>query len=130
MDAKQTERRTTADERRFTRIEKPRMNTNLRESSAERYGFAPVEELTPEKIFSARWAMALIRQALNRLNREYVAKGKGATFRALRGFLDPIYTKSLPSYGEAAAQQEVSVGALKTLKSACQDRHECPPSLA
>src|SRR5215469_3808763 len=85
------------------------------EEAADRYGFEPVEELTPEKIFDARWAMALMGEVLNRLNREYVAQGKGTTFQALRGFLDPIHTKSLPSYEEAAAQLEVSVGALKAL---------------
>ena len=85
------------------------------EEAADRYGFEPIEELTPEKIFDARWAMTLIGEALNRLNREYVAQGKGTTFQALRGFLDPIHTKSLPSYEEAAAQLEVSVGALKAL---------------
>jgi hypothetical protein len=59
--------------------------------------------------------MALIGVALDRLNREYAAQGKGTTFQALRTFLDPINTKSLPSYEEAAAQLEVSVGAVKTL---------------
>ena len=81
----------------------------------DRYQLEPVEELTPEKIFDARWAMALIGEALNRLNHEYVAQGKRTTFQSLRAFLDPINTKSLPSYEEAAAQLEVSVGALKTL---------------
>jgi RNA polymerase sigma-70 factor (ECF subfamily) len=81
----------------------------------DRYELEPVEELTPEKIFDARWAMALIGQALNRLNREYAAQGKGATFQALRAFLDPINAKSQPSYEEVAAQLEVSVGAIKTL---------------
>jgi RNA polymerase sigma-70 factor (ECF subfamily) len=81
----------------------------------DRYGLEPIEGLTPEKIFDARWAMALIGEARNRLNREYVAQGKAATFQALRAFLDPINTKSLPSYEEAAAQLKVSIGAVKTL---------------
>ena len=59
--------------------------------------------------------MALIGEALNRLDREYDSQGKATTFQALRVFLDPINTKSLPSYEEVAAQLEVSVGALKTL---------------
>ena len=59
--------------------------------------------------------MALISEALDRLNREYAAQGKATTFQALRAFLDPINAKNLPSYEEAAAQLEVSVGALKTL---------------
>jgi RNA polymerase sigma-70 factor (ECF subfamily) len=85
------------------------------EGAEDRYRLELVDTLSPEKIFDARWAMALLGQALNRLSREYVTKGKGATFEALRAFLDPINTKSLPSYEEAAAQLQVSVGALKTL---------------
>ena len=47
--------------------------------------------------------------------REYDSQGKATTFQALRAFLDPINTKTLPSYEEVAAQLEMSVGALKTL---------------
>jgi hypothetical protein len=50
---------------------------------------------------------------MNRLSREYIARGKEATFRALKAFLDPINTKRLPSYEEAAAELEVSIGSLK-----------------
>jgi hypothetical protein len=84
------------------------------EEAEDRYGFEPIEELTPEKIFDARWAMALLREAMNRLGREYFALGKESTFQTLRAFLDPINTKRLPSYEEVAAQMEVSVGSLKT----------------
>jgi RNA polymerase sigma factor (sigma-70 family) len=83
------------------------------EEAEDRYGFELVEELTPEKIFDARWAMALLREAMNRLGREYFALGKKSTFQTLRAFLDPINTKRLPSYEEIAAQMEVSVGSLK-----------------
>jgi RNA polymerase sigma factor (sigma-70 family) len=85
------------------------------EGAEDRYRLEPVDTLSPEKIYNARWAMALIGEALNRLNREYIAQGKATTFQALRAFLDPINTKSLPSYEEVAAQLEVSVGALKML---------------
>ena len=85
------------------------------EGAEDRYRLEPVDTLSPEKIFDARWAMALIGQALNRLNRDYAGQGKAAIFEALRIFLDPINTKRLPSYEEAAAQLHVSVGALKTL---------------
>jgi RNA polymerase sigma factor (sigma-70 family) len=83
------------------------------EEAEDRYGFEPVEELTPEKIFDARWAMALLGEAMNRLGREYVAQGREGTFQALRAFLDPINTKRLPSYEEVAVQMEVSVASLK-----------------
>ena len=85
------------------------------EGAEDRYLLEPVDELTPEKVFDARWAMALIGEVLNRLKREYDSQGKATTFQALRTFLDPINTKSLLSYEEVAAQLQVSVGALKTL---------------
>jgi hypothetical protein len=44
------------------------------EEAEERYGLELAEELTPEKIFDARWAMALLGEAMNLLGREYVAK--------------------------------------------------------
>jgi RNA polymerase sigma factor (sigma-70 family) len=85
------------------------------EAAEDRYLLEPVDTLSPEKIFDARWAIALIGEALNRLNREYTAQGKAATFQALRAFLDPLNTKSLASYEEVAAQLKVSVGSVKTL---------------
>jgi RNA polymerase sigma factor (sigma-70 family) len=84
------------------------------EEAEERYGLEPVEELTPEKVFDARWAMALLGEAMNRLSREYMTQGKATTFQVLRTFLDPINAKSLPSYEEVAAQLEINVGSLKT----------------
>lgn len=85
------------------------------ESAEDRYRLEPGDALTPEKIFDARWAMALIDEALDRLNREYIARGKANIFEALKAFLDPVNTKTLPSYAEVAAQLDVSVGTLKML---------------
>jgi RNA polymerase sigma factor (sigma-70 family) len=85
------------------------------EGAEDRYRVEPVDTLSPEKIFDARWAMALIGEAMNRLNRQYASQRKSATFQALRTFLDPINTKSFPSYEEAAAQLKVSVTSVKTL---------------
>jgi RNA polymerase sigma-70 factor (ECF subfamily) len=85
------------------------------ESAEDRYRLEPVDALTPEKIFDARWAMVLIGEALNRLRHQYIAQGKAATFQALTVFLDPINTTTLPSYEEVAAHLNASVGAVKTL---------------
>jgi DNA-directed RNA polymerase specialized sigma24 family protein len=76
---------------------------------------APAKAPTQQEIFDARWAMALLGEARNRLSREYVAEGKSLTFEALKGFLDPLNTKRLPPYEEAANQLNVSVAAVKTL---------------
>ena len=82
----------------------------------DRYGKEePAESLTPERIFDARWALALLGEAKNRLRQEYADSGKIALFDALKGFADPVSTKNLPSYEEVAKQLDMSVAAVKTL---------------
>jgi RNA polymerase sigma-70 factor (ECF subfamily) len=81
----------------------------------DRYGLEPVEALTPEKVFDARWAMALLAKAMERLSRDYVDQGKTNTFEALKDFLDPLNSKELPPYEQVADQLKVSVAAVKTL---------------
>jgi hypothetical protein len=85
-------------------------------SAEDRYAQKePVEDLTPEKIFDARWAMALLGEAKNRLRQESVVGGKAKIFEALKAFSDPFNTENLPSYEEAAHRLEMSVAAVKTL---------------
>lgn len=82
----------------------------------DRYGKEePAESLTPDKIFDARWALALLSEAKRRLRQEYVDTGKTTIFKALKGFVDPVTTKTLPSYEEVAEQLNVSVAGVKTL---------------
>ena len=75
----------------------------------------PVDTLTPEKVFAARWAVALLGEAMNRLRQEYATPEKAATLEVLKAFLDIGNSKAPPSYEEAAATLQVSVGAVKTL---------------
>jgi RNA polymerase sigma-70 factor (ECF subfamily) len=75
----------------------------------------PAETLTPEKIFDARWALTLLGEAKNRLRQEYLDTANATTFEALKGFLDPVGVKELPSYKEVAQKLNVSVAAVKTL---------------
>jgi RNA polymerase sigma factor (sigma-70 family) len=85
------------------------------EEAEERYRLEPVECLTAEKMFDARWAMTLLAQALNRLRQEYATEGKMCTFEALKAFLDPVNSRVPPSYEEVANRLRVSTGAVKTL---------------
>jgi RNA polymerase sigma-70 factor (ECF subfamily) len=89
----------------------------------DRYRLEPVDHLTPEKIFNARWAMALLGAAMKRLERECAAQGKTATFEALKTFLDPINSETVPSYEQIATQLEVSIGAVKTLIHRLRKQH-------
>ena len=85
------------------------------EEAEERYRREPVEFLTAEKIFDARWAMTVLGEALKRLRQEYATAGKTSTFEALRVFLDPNSSTAPPSYDEVANRLELSIGGVKTL---------------
>jgi RNA polymerase sigma factor (sigma-70 family) len=85
------------------------------QDAEERYRLEPVDALTPEKIFAARWAMALLGEAMNRLRQEYATRHNLATVETLKGFLDVANSKDSPSYEQAAAALRVSVGAVKTM---------------
>jgi RNA polymerase sigma-70 factor (ECF subfamily) len=85
------------------------------EEAEERYRLEPVEGLTAEKMFDARWAMTLLAQVLNRLGQEYATDGKTSTFEALKVFLDPINSRAPPSYEEVANLLQLSTGTVKTL---------------
>lgn len=47
----------------------------------------PASELSPDKLFDARWAMTVLEQALSELRRELAADGKASHFDELKGFL-------------------------------------------
>jgi len=77
--------------------------------------WSQVECLTAEKLFDARWAMTLLAEVLNRLRQAYAREGKTSTFEALNVFLDPVSSRTPPSYEEVANRLQVSTGAVKTL---------------
>ena len=85
------------------------------QSAEERYRLEPADYLTAEKIFDARWAMTVLDEAMRRLDEDYTSRGKAATFKALKAFLDPLNSKSPPSYEQAAAALRIGMSAVKTL---------------
>jgi RNA polymerase sigma factor (sigma-70 family) len=85
------------------------------EEAEERYRMEPVELLTAEKMFDARWAMTLLGEALKQLREEYASQEKASTFEALKVFLDPSNSMVTPSYDEVAKRLQLSTGAVKTL---------------
>jgi RNA polymerase sigma-70 factor (ECF subfamily) len=52
-----------------------------------RYTAEPVDEMTPERVFERRWALAVLELVLARLKDEYGARGQGNIFSALEGVL-------------------------------------------
>jgi RNA polymerase sigma factor (sigma-70 family) len=84
-------------------------------NAEERYQLEPVQDLTAEKIFDARWAITVLGEAMERLREDYTSQQKALTFETLRSFLDPLNSTAPPSYEQAAAQLRVSMTAVKTL---------------
>jgi DNA-directed RNA polymerase specialized sigma24 family protein len=84
-------------------------------SAEDRYQLEPLDTLTPEIIFDARWAMALLGEAKSRLAQEYAADGKTSTFETLKPFLDVENKKESPSYETTANILRIGVGAVKSL---------------
>jgi len=93
------------------------------ESGEEKYQAEPADLLTPEKIFDGRWAMTLLEEALRLLRTEYASLGKGEIIETLEPYLDPANSQKLPTYEEAAAKLQLSVGAVKSLIHRLRRRH-------
>jgi DNA-directed RNA polymerase specialized sigma24 family protein len=86
------------------------------ENVESRYQLEPADDLalTAEQIFDARWALALLNEAMKSVQGEYAARGKGKTFEVLKSFL-PGVSAELPCYEEAAATLGMSEAAVNTL---------------
>jgi DNA-directed RNA polymerase specialized sigma24 family protein len=85
------------------------------QDAEDRYRWEPVDALTPEKVFAARWAMALLGEVINRLRQEYATSQKMATFETLKAFIDVGNSQDPPSYEQAAAGLQMGVGAVKSV---------------
>jgi RNA polymerase sigma-70 factor (ECF subfamily) len=80
----------------------------------DRYRLAPLDFLTADKVFDARWAMTLMDEAMGRLRQEYADQGKTSVFETLEPFIDPINSKAALSHEQVADTLRIraeSVGA-------------------
>jgi len=66
------------------------------QNAEERYRLEPVDAVTPDKVFAARWAVALLGEAMNRLRQEYATRQKTATIEVLKDFLDVENSEAPP----------------------------------
>jgi RNA polymerase sigma factor (sigma-70 family) len=82
------------------------------EQAEERYRREPVDDVTPDKVFERRWALALLQQAAARLDSEHSAGDRFRVYSVLRQFL-PGEQTSL-SYAEAAARLDLPESAVKS----------------
>lgn len=85
------------------------------ETAEGSYQLESVDPLTPEKMFDAHWATALLGQAMSRLQEEYAARGKSPTLDALKAFLDVVNSNEPPPYEQVAAVLQISIGNVKAL---------------
>jgi RNA polymerase sigma-70 factor (ECF subfamily) len=80
------------------------------ESIEERYRAEPVSDLSPDRIYEQRWALALMEQALEALRTEFVEAGKTQQFERLKSFLT---SEPAPGdYASAAAALDMTEGAV------------------
>ena len=93
------------------------------ESAENRYRYEPADYLTAEKIFEARWALALLDHAMIVLREEYVGRGKELLFDTLKGYVGIGENTSEASYEEAAKALGIGVGTVKTFIHRLRNRY-------
>src|SRR5262245_45141922 len=83
------------------------------ESAEERYRLEPIDNETPEKHFQQKWALALLANALDELEREGVGAGKTEAFAAFRQFLSCSQDESPQSYEAVGKTLGITPGAAR-----------------
>jgi RNA polymerase sigma factor (sigma-70 family) len=76
-----------------------------------RYAAEPADEMTPERVFERRWALAVLDQVLTRLREEYAQRGQTAVFAALEAQV--LVGGDTVSHRQIAAQLGLTEGAAK-----------------
>lgn len=86
-----------------------------------RYALEPADELTAERLFERRWALAVLDQVLGRLEQEYAAREAGEIFAALKDCL--AGTAAEPGYAALATRLGMSEGAVKVAAHRLRKRY-------
>ena len=85
------------------------------QNAENRYRLEPHRSVDSGESIRRSLAVALLSEAMNRLRQEYATPKKAVMLEVLKAFLDIANSKALPSYEEAAATLQVSVGSVKTM---------------
>jgi RNA polymerase sigma factor (sigma-70 family) len=85
------------------------------EDAEHRYRLEPADDLTPERVFDARWAMTLLSRVTDSLRQEYARQGKGQIFERLKVFLVKADYEDMNSYRRIADELGLTAGGVKTL---------------
>ncbi|HEX9045448.1 MAG TPA: RNA polymerase sigma factor [Verrucomicrobiae bacterium] len=87
-------------------------NLSLDWAAAEqRFDLEPATTIAPDRLFEKHWALTLLAEVLNRLEREYRAEGHGELFAAIKETL--MGRGESQPYAELAAALGMNEGALK-----------------
>jgi RNA polymerase sigma factor (sigma-70 family) len=87
----------------------------------ERYRLEPVDSDTPEKKFLRQWAMTLLEQTMDKLERDCQANGKAVLFREAKGLLSGE-PRSV-TYAELGQRLEMAEGALRVAVHRLRQRY-------
>ena len=87
-----------------------RHHVSLDGDADDSYLVEPTDDLTPERIYERRWMMAVLDQAMARVEAKYVESGRGPLFARLKGALTT--DEGIP-YAELAVSLATSEGALR-----------------
>jgi RNA polymerase sigma-70 factor (ECF subfamily) len=80
-------------------------------AAENRYELEPATGETPDREFDRKWALTLLDEVMNRLEREYGHEGKAPLFDALKATL--AGSREAQPYRQLAAELEMSEGAVK-----------------
>ena len=87
----------------------------------ERYRLEPADDDAPEKKFLRQWALTILKQTMDELERECEVNGKGALFRAVRGVLSG--EREGPAYAEIGQGLAMTEGAVRVAVHRLRERY-------
>ena len=87
----------------------------------ERYSLEPADNDTPERKFLKQWALTLLQQTMNELERECEEDGKGPMFRAVRDLLSGEREKGI--YAGIAERLSMGEGAVRVAVHRLRQRY-------
>ena len=85
------------------------------QAAEDRYLLEPVDRVSSEKIFEARWALVLLEHAMTVLGRQYAVRHKETVFETLKSFVGIGASGHETSYETVGQRLGVGVGTVKTL---------------
>jgi RNA polymerase sigma factor (sigma-70 family) len=91
------------------------------QSPEERYQLEPKDNDTPEKKFEKQWALAVLKQAMEQLERESNADGKTVLFGVVKHLLSG--EREVAVYGQIGARLKMSEGAVRVAVHRLRQRY-------